>query len=83
MVVYSSVHVKRCVMLCSCMLQRGQSGVVWFALSTLYRHDVRKGGLFVLSCARVGRCDLVSVASVVFIVEAAVCSSLVIFLLLR
>ena len=76
--VYSSVHMKRCVVSCSCVLQ---SGVVWFAASTLY--DVKKGNLFVLSCARVRRCALVSVASVVFIVGAAVCSSLLIFLLLR
>ena len=48
------------------------------------RYDVRKGDLFVLSCARVRRCALVSVAaSVVFIVRATVCSSLLIFLLLR
>ena len=81
--VYSLVHVKRCVVSCSCMLQRGQSGVVWFVTSTLCRYDVRKGDLFVLSCAKVRRCALVSVASVVFIVGAAVCSSLLIFLLLR
>ena len=83
--VYSLVHVKRCVVSCSCMLQRGQSGVVWFEASTLYRYDVRKGDLFVLSCAMVRRCALVSVsvASVVFIVEAAVCGSLLFFLLLR
>ena len=66
-------------MSCSCVLQRGRSGVVLFASSTLHRYDVRKGDLFVLSCARVRRCALVSVASVVFIVGAAVCSSLLIF----
>ena len=65
------------------MLQRGQSGVVWFIASTLCRYDIRKGDLFVLSCARMRRCTLVSVASIVFIVEAAVCSSLLFFLLLR
>ena len=54
--VYSSVHVKRCVVSCSCMLQRGQSGVMWFDASTLCRYDVRKGDLFVLTCARVRRC---------------------------
>ena len=69
---YSSVHVKRCVVSCSCMLQRKQSGVVWFEASTLCRYDVRKGDLFVLSCARVRHCALVSVASVVFIAGAAV-----------
>ena len=78
--VYSLVHLKRCVLSCSCMLQRRQSGVVWFAASTLCRYDVKKGELFALSCARVRRCALVSVVSVVFIV--AVCSSLLIFLLL-
>ena len=52
-------------------------------MSTLYRYEVRKGDLFVLSCARVRRCALVGGASVVFIVGAAVCSSLLIFLLLR
>ena len=67
----------------SCMLQRGHSGVVWFEASTLCRYDVKKGDLFVLSCARVRCCALVSVASVVFIVGAAVCSSLLIYLLLR
>ena len=81
--VYNSVHVKKCVVSCSCMLQGGQSDVVWFAASTLYRYDVRKGDLFVPSCAKVRRCALVSVASVVFIFGAAVCSSLLIFLLLR
>ena len=70
-------------MSCSCMLQRGQSGVVWFETSTLCRYDVRKGDLFVLSCAKVRRCALDSVASVVFIVRVAVCSSLLFFLLLR
>ena len=63
------------------MLQRGQRGVVWFEASTLYKYDVRKGDLFVLSCARMRRCDIVSVASVVFIVGAAVCSRLLFFLL--
>ena len=81
--VYNSVHVKRCVVSCSCNLQRGQSGVVWFEASTLSRYDIRKGDLFVLSCARVRRCALASVASAVFIVGAAVCSSLLIFLSLR
>ena len=81
--VYSSVHVNMCVVSCSCVLQRGQSDVVLFTVSTLYRYDVRKGDLFVPSCARVRRCALVNVASVVFIVGAAVCSSLLIFLLLR
>ena len=57
--VCSLVHVKRCVVSCSCMLQRGQSGDVWFDASTLCRYDVRKGDLFVLSCARVRRCALV------------------------
>ena len=71
-------------MSCSCMLQRGQSDVEWLeASTTLCRYDVRKGDLFVLSCAKVRRCALVSVASVVFIVGAAVCSSLLICLLLR
>ena len=79
--VYSPVHVKRCVVSCSCVLERRQSGVVWFAASTLYRYDVRKGDLFVLCCARVRRCASVSVASAVFIVRTAVCSSLLIFLL--
>ena len=64
--VYSLVHVKRCVVSCSCMFQRGKSGVVWF-----------------ICCARVRLCALVSVASIVFIVGAAVWSSLFIFLLLR
>ena len=59
--VYSSVHVKRCVVSCSCMLQRGQSGVVWFDASTLCRYYVRKGDLFVLSCARLRHCALVRV----------------------
>ena len=70
-------------MSCSCILQRGQNGIVWFEASTLYRYDVGKGDLFVLSCARVRRYALVSVASVVFIVGVAVCSSLLFFLLLR
>ena len=59
--VYSSVQVKMCVVSCTCMLQRGQSCAVWFEALTLCRYDVRKGDLFVLSCARVRRCALVSV----------------------
>ena len=56
--VYSSVHVKRSVVSCSCVLQRGQSGGVWFVASTLYRYDVRKGDL--ICCARVVLgCDVV------------------------
>ena len=39
------------------------------------RSDVRRK---VISCARVRRCALVSIAFVVFIVGAAVCSSLLI-----
>ena len=70
-------------MSCSCMFQMGQSGVVWFAASTLYRYDVRESDLFVLSCARVRCCASVSVVFVVFIVVSAVCSSLLIFLWLR
>ena len=62
--------------MCCVMLQGGQSGVVWFEASTLYRYNVRNGDLFVLSYARMRRCALVSIASVVFIVGAAVCSSL-------
>ena len=77
--VYTSVHVKRCVVSCSCVLQRGQRGVVLFVASILYRYDVLKGDLFILSCARVRRCALVSVASVLFIVGAAVCSSMTIY----
>ena len=73
--VHSSVHAKRCVVSCSCVLQTEQSSVVLFEVSTLCR--------YVLSCARVRRCALVNVASVVFIVGAAVCSSLLICLLLR
>ena len=81
--VYSLVHVKKCVVSCSCVLQRGQSGVVWFAASTLCRYNVtvRKGDLFVLSCARVRHCVLVSVASVVFTVGAAVCECILCFVL--
>ena len=60
-----------------------ESDFVWFEASTLCRYAVRKGDLFVLSCARVRRYALVSVASVVFIVGVAVCSSLLFFLLLR
>ena len=69
-------------MSCSCVLQRGQCCVVC-NVDFVCRYDVRKGDLFVISCARVRRCALVSVASIVFIVGAAVCSSLLIFLLLR
>ena len=80
---YSSVHVKRCVVSCSCLLQRGQSGVVWFKASTLCRYDVRKCDLFVLRCARVRHCALFSVPSIVFIVGAAMCSNVLFFLLLK
>ena len=57
-------------MLCSCVLQRGQSGIVWFEASTLCGYNVRKGDLFVLGCARVRHCALFSVNYVVFIVGA-------------
>ena len=56
---------------------------MWLEVSTLCKYDVRKCDLSVLSCAKVRRCALASVVYVVFIVEAAVCSSLLIFLLLR
>ena len=55
-------------MLCHVLVWlRGQSSVVWFEASTLYRYDVRKGDLFGLSCDKMRRCALISVASVVFI----------------
>ena len=63
--VYSLVHVKRCIVACSCMLQRGQSGVMWFAASTVCRYDVRKGDLFVLSCTKVLLCLLLKLQCVV------------------
>ena len=74
------VEHNRCVVSCSYMLQRGQSGIVWFEVSTLCRYDVRKCDLFVLIYARVRRYTL---SSVMFIASAEVCSSLLIFLLLR
>ena len=42
-------------MSCVWMLQRGHSGVGCVLASTLYKYDLRKGDLFVLSWARVRR----------------------------
>ena len=42
-------------MSCVWMLQRGHSGDVCVLASTLYKYDLRKGDLFVLSWARVRR----------------------------
>ena len=40
-------------MMCVWMLQRGHSGDGCVLASTLCKYDLRKGDLFVLSCARV------------------------------
>ena len=40
-------------MLCGCVLQRGNSDDGCELVSTLRKYDLRKGDLFVLSCARV------------------------------
>ena len=42
-------------MSCAWMLQRGHSGDGCGLASTLCKYDLRKGDLFVLSCARVRR----------------------------
>ena len=42
-------------MLCMCVLQRGHSADGCVLASTLYKYDLRKGDLFVLSLARVQR----------------------------
>ena len=42
-------------MSCMCVLQRGHSGDGCDLASTLFKYDLRKGDLFVLSWARVQR----------------------------
>ena len=59
-------------MLCSSVLQRGQSGDACTVTSTLLRYVRRRGGLFVLSWARVRRVDLESDTSIVRIVGGTV-----------
>ena len=50
-----SVQLKRLVVSCVWMLQRGHSGDGCVLASTLYKYDLRIGNLFVLSWASVQR----------------------------
>ena len=49
------VHLRRWCVSCVWMLQRGNSGDGCVLTATLCKYDLRKGGLFVLSWARVRR----------------------------
>ena len=82
---HRGVQLSACEEVCCVMLLYVAKGTEWWCVVwsvDLYSYDVRKGDLFVLSCARMRRCALVSVASVVFIVGAAVCSIVCYFFLL-
>ena len=62
-VVGMCVQLKRCDVVCSCVLQRGHSGVLCVVASILCKYERRKGDLFVLSWARVRRVCLGSDSS--------------------
>ena len=54
-------HMKRFVVSCTCVLQRGQSGDKLCEASTWCTYDRRNGDLIILSLARVRRCALLIV----------------------
>ena len=57
------VQEKRCVVLCGCVLQRGQRGEGWDEGLILCRYSFKKGDLLVRSCASVLRVRLSSCCS--------------------
>ena len=60
--------------MCVWMLQRGHSGDGCVLASTLYKYDLRKGDLFVLSWARVRRVRRGSLSSEFLVCGGGVCS---------
>ena len=62
-VVGMCVQEKRCVVLCGCVLQRGQRGEGWVEGLILCRYSFKKGDLLVRSCASVLRVRLSSCCS--------------------
>ena len=70
-------------MSCVWMLQRGHSGDGCVLASTLYKYDLRKGDLFVLSWARVRRVRRVSLSSELLMCGGGVRSILLLHLVVR
>ena len=66
----------------SCVLQRGHSGEGCVLASTLCKHDLRKGDLF-LSLARVRRVMRRGISSELLMCGGGVCSILLLHLLAR
>ena len=65
------------------MLQRGHSGHGYVLASTLYKYDLRKGYLFVLSWARVRRVRQGSISSELLMCGGGVSSILLLSLVAR
>ena len=65
------------------MLQRGNSGDGYDLASTLCKHDLRKGDLFVLSWARVRRVKRGSISSELLVCGGGVRSILLLSLVAR
>ena len=70
-------------MSCVCVLQRGHSGDGCDLAPTLYKYDLRKGDLFVLSWARVRRVTQGSISSELLMCGAGVRSILLLPLVAR
>ena len=70
-------------MSCVWMLQRGHSGDGCVLASTLCKYDLRKGDLFVLSCARVRRVRRGSISSELLVCGGGVRSILLLPLVAR
>ena len=66
-----------------CVLQRGHSGDGFDLASTLYKYDLRKGDLFVLSWARVRRVNRGSISSELLMCGGGVRSILLLPLVAR
>ena len=65
------------------MLQRGHSGDGCDLASTLCKYDLRKGDLFVVSCAMVRRVRQGSISSELLMCGGVVCSILLLTLVAR
>ena len=61
--VRSSVHVNRCLVSWSCLLQSKHVGVGWFIECNLCRYDSSSGDFFVRNCASVRLCLRIRVFS--------------------
>ena len=82
-VVPTWVQLKRLCVSCVWMLQRGHSGDGCVVASTLYKYNLRKGDLFVLSWARVRRVGRGSLSSELLMCGEGVRSILLLPLLAR